>query len=208
MLASVIIITYNHGKYLSNCIQSLLKQSYENLEIIVVDDASKDKTQKIVESFSSKKIKYFQLNRHQGVALSRNFGIKKALGEFVFFTDADCEPLKNWVQEGITCFLENNCDAVEGKTIAENQNFSISNHFVENLNGGQYQTCNMAYKRNSLLKVGMFNAKYSLAYEDIDLALRIKKENKIIFCKDMIVFHKLVPWSSKHLFLNARRAKY
>ena len=208
MLASVIIITYNHGKYLSNCIQSLLKQSYENLEIIVVDDASKDNTQKIVESFSSKKIKYFQLKQHQGVALSRNFGIKKALGEFVFFTDADCEPLKNWVQEGITCFLENNCDAVEGKTIAENQNFSISYHFVENLNGGQYQTCNMAYKRNSLLKVGMFNAKYSLAYEDIDLALRIKKENTIIFCKDMIVLHKLVPWNTKHLFLNARRAKY
>ena len=208
MLVSVIIITYNHGKHLSNCLKSILKQSYNNLEIIVVDDASKDNTKKFVESFTSKKIKYFQLKEHQGVAFSRNFGIKKALGEFVFFTDADCEPLKNWVQEGIACFLENNCDAVEGKTIAENQNFSLSYHFVENLHGGQYQTCNMAYKKKELINIGMFNEKYSLAYEDIDLALRIKKQSKIVFCKDMLVFHKLIPWSTKHLILNAKRAKY
>ncbi len=208
MLVSVIIITYNHGKYLSSCLKSLLNQSYENLEIIVVDDASKDNTKNLVEAISSKKIKYFKIKQHQGVALSRNFGIIIALGIFIFFTDADCEPLKNWVQEGIACFLENNCDVVEGKTIAENQNFGISYHFVENLKGGQYQTCNMAYKKQNLINVGMFNKQYSLAYEDIDLALRIKKVNKIFFCKDMVVFHKLVPWTSKHLLLNARRAKY
>ena len=208
MLVSIIIITYNHGKYLGNCLKSLLSQTYENFEIIVVDDASEDNTRKVVKSMGSKKIKYFQFRQHLGVALSRNFGIKKALGEFIFFTDADCEPLKNWVQEGITCFQENHCEAVEGKTIAENQNFSLSYHFVENLHGGQYQTCNMAYKKKNLIKIGMFNEKYSLAYEDIDLALRIKKKNKIVFCKDMLVFHKLIPWSPVHLLLNAKRAKY
>ena len=208
MLVSIIIITHNHGNYLGDCLKSLLNQTYKNIEIIVVDDASTDNTRNVVESMISKKIKYFHFRKHKGVALSRNVGIENALGEFIFFTDADCEPVKNWVQEGVTCFLEKNCDAVEGKTIAENQNFSISYHFVENLNGGQYQTCNMAYKKKNLINIGMFNEKYSLAYEDIDLAIRVRKENRIVFCKDMLVLHKLVPWSSKLLLLNAKRAKF
>ena len=58
------------------------------------------------------------------------------------------------------------------------------------------------------MKAGMFNEKYSLAYEDVDLALRVKKKGEIIFCKDMLVFHKLVPWNPKHLLLNAKRAKF
>jgi|TARA_B100000959_G_C14947021_1_gene610287 glycosyltransferase involved in cell wall biosynthesis len=208
MLVSIIVITRNHGKYLSGCLQSLLGQSYDNFEIIVVDDVSDDNTREIVESLDLGRVKYFRNSEHSGVARSRNFGIGKASGEYIFFTDADCEPVKNWVQEGVACFRENNCEAVEGKTLAEHQNFGASYHFVENIDGGQYQTCNMAYKKKSLVSVGMFNEKYSLAYEDIDLALRVKREGKIVFCKDMLVFHKLVPWSPKHLFLNARRGKY
>ena len=112
MLVSIIIITHNHGNYLGDCLKSLLNQTYENIEIIVVDDASKDNTRKVVESMISKKIKYFHFRKHKGVALSRNFGIENALGEFIFFTDADCEPIKNWVQEGVTCFQEKNCDKI------------------------------------------------------------------------------------------------
>ena len=59
MMVSIIIITHNHGNYLGDCLKSLLNQTYENIEIIVVDDASKDNTRKVVESMISKKIKYF-----------------------------------------------------------------------------------------------------------------------------------------------------
>lgn len=208
MLVSVIVVTHNHGKYIGNCLESLLYQTFQELEIIVIDDVSVDNTRDIVQSFQSEKIKYFRNSEHKDVAASRNFGVRKASGKYIFFTDADCEPVKHWLQEGVTCFQETNCDAVEGKTLAEHQNFGASCHFVENLSGGQYQTCNMGYKKESLINVGMFNEKYSLAYEDIDLALRVKKKGEIIFCKDMLVFHKLVPWSPKHLLLNAKRAKF
>ena len=208
MLVSVIVITHNHGKYIGNCLKSLLNQTFQELEIIVIDDVSVDNTRDIVQSFPSGKIKYFRNSEHKDVAASRNFGVRKASGKYIFFTDADCEPVKYWLHEGVTCFQETNCDVVEGKTLAEHQNFGASYHFVENLSGGQYQTCNMGYKKESLINVGMFNEKYSLAYEDIDLALRVKKKGEIIFCKDMLVFHKLVPWSPKHLLLNAKRAKF
>ena len=97
---------------------------------------------------------------------------------------------------------------MEGKTIVESQNFGVSTHFVENTNGGQYQTCNIAYKKEYLNKINMFNEKYDLAYEDIDLAIRIKKISKIAFNDNMLVLHQLVPWNIKRLILNSRRAKY
>jgi glycosyltransferase involved in cell wall biosynthesis len=208
MLVSVIVITHNHGKYIGDCLKALLNQTFQEFEIIIIDDVSVDNTRDVVQSFHSGKIKYFKNNEHKYIAASRNFGVRKTSGKYIFFTDADCEPVKHWLQEGVTCFLETNCDAVEGKTLTEHQNFGASYHYVENLSGGQYHTCNMGYKKESLMKAGMFNEKYSLAYEDIDLALRVKKRGEINFCKDMLVFHKLVPWSLKHLFLNAKRAKF
>jgi len=78
---------------------------------------------------------------------------------------------------------------------------------VENFLGGQYQTCNIAYRRSTLLKLGMFNENYRIAYEDIDLALRVKKKYIIKFNPDMLVFHQLVKWSIRALISNALRAK-
>ena len=204
---SVIIVTKNHSKYLKSCLDSLLNQTYKNIEIIVVDHNSSDNTKELIYSLNNNKIKYFLYKENKGIADVRNFAIDKSNSEYIFFTDADCIVTKNWIEEGLKFFLENNVVAVEGKTIAENQNFGASQHFVENIFGDQYQTCNIAYKKEVLLECGMFNQKYKIAYEDVDLALRVKKNHQIKFNSNMIVFHQLVEWKIKNLIYNAYRGK-
>ena len=207
-LVSVIIITKNQSRFLKKCLNSILGQSYKNIEVIIVDDNSSDNTREIVESSKSNKIKYFLNEKNIGLAGLRNIGVLKSKGDFIFFTDSDCLATKNWIEEGMKLFLKYNYAGLEGKTIAEHQNFGVSDHFVENFTGGTYQTCNIAYKKEVLIECDLFNEKYYLAYEDIDLAIRIKKKNTIFFSSDMIVLHQIVPWTIKSLILNARRAKY
>ena len=206
-LVSVIIITRNHSQYLSRCLDSVLNQSYKNFEIIIIDHNSLDNTAELIQSYKSEKLKYFLYKEKENIAAVRNFGIKKSQGDYVFFTDSDCMVAKNWIEEGMIILSKNEIAGVEGKTVAEHQNFGASQHFVENYTGCQYQTCNIAYKKKILIDCGMFNEKYSIAYEDIDLAIRIKKSSIIVFNSDMLVFHQLVKWTIKGLILNSLRGK-
>ncbi|MEW5805352.1 MAG: glycosyltransferase [Patescibacteria group bacterium] len=96
-MVNVIIPTFNHGNYLPQAIDSVLSQSYQEIEVIVVDDGSTDNTRGIVEGYLKKypnKIRYFyQKNAGQGNAC--NLGIQESRGEFVAFLDAD----DLWVRE-------------------------------------------------------------------------------------------------------------
>ena len=206
-LVSVVIITKNHSKYLSKCLDSILNQSYKNFEIIIINHNSSDDTAEMIRSYMSEKIKYFLYTEKNNIAAVRNFGIEKSKGEYIFFTDSDCMVAKNWIEEGMNVLVKKEFAGVEGKTVAEHQNFGASEHFVENYLGNQYQTCNIAYKKSFLIGCGLFNEKYSLAYEDIDLALRIKKNSTIFFNPDMLVFHQLVKWTIKGLILNSFRGR-
>ena len=206
-LVSVIIVTRNHSSYLAKCLNSVLNQTYKNFEIIIIDHNSSDNTADIIKSYDSDKIKYFIYKKEKGIAAVRNFGIERSKGEYIFFTDSDCIASKNWIEEGMRLLIDNDIAGIEGKTIAESQNFGASQHFVENEYGGHFQTCNIAYKKKTLIESGMFNENYKIAYEDIDLAMRIKKNSTIIFNPEMIIFHQLVKWSAKGLIANAFRAK-
>ncbi len=84
-LISVIIPTYNVESYISQCLESLLCQSYKSLEIIVVDDGSTDNTIQIVEKYPVKVFK----QENKGASSARNKGIGKASGEYIHFMDAD-----------------------------------------------------------------------------------------------------------------------
>jgi glycosyltransferase involved in cell wall biosynthesis len=86
-LVSIIIPTYNYGRYLSKAVKSCLDQTYRNLEIIVVDDGSTDDTRKIVEGLDSRLVYVHQEN--QGVSAARNNGLGRARGAFIAFLDAD-----------------------------------------------------------------------------------------------------------------------
>ncbi|MGD1416410.1 glycosyltransferase family 2 protein [Bacillus stercoris] len=89
-LVSVVIPVYNAEKYLSTCIESVLNQTLRELEVIIVDDGSKDSSKKIIQEYASKDnriVPIFQEN--QGVSIARNNALDKAKGDFIVFVDAD-----------------------------------------------------------------------------------------------------------------------
>lgn len=97
---SVIIPNYNYSGYLKEAIDSVLAQTYENIEIIIVDDGSTDNSREVIESYGDKVIAVFQQN--QGVAAARNNGFAHSSGEYVAFLDAD----DVWIPEKIAWQVE------------------------------------------------------------------------------------------------------
>lgn len=89
ILISVIIPSYNHGKYLSRALQSMLDQTYAHWEVIIVDNYSTDNTDTVIDSYSDSRIRCIKINNNGVIATSRNLGIKNARGSWVAFLDSD-----------------------------------------------------------------------------------------------------------------------
>ena len=89
-LISIIVPVYNVENYLKRCLDSIIKQSYSNLEIILINDGSKDNSEKICLEYAKKdnRIKYFK-KENGGAASARNLGLKKASGKYIGFVDSD-----------------------------------------------------------------------------------------------------------------------
>lgn len=92
---SVIIPTRNRSKLLRRAIDSVLSQTLDRLEVIIVDDASEDDTEQVVRSIGDGRIRYIRNHHRQGASESRNIGIRLAAGQFVSFLDSDDE----WLPE-------------------------------------------------------------------------------------------------------------
>jgi len=113
-LITVIIPCYNIEKYVEKCIESIERQTYKNIEIIAVDDGSKDKTVEILNSLQKKysNIKVFKNNKNKGAAYARNFAIKKAKGEYIGFVDSDDYITEDYYEKLMQKAVEEKADIV------------------------------------------------------------------------------------------------
>ena len=87
-MVSVLITTYNCAPYIAQAVQSILNQTFQYFEFLIVDDGSTDNTEDIVKSFSDKRIRYIKRN-HFGRAAGLNFGLKNSSNEIIALMDAD-----------------------------------------------------------------------------------------------------------------------
>jgi glycosyltransferase involved in cell wall biosynthesis len=101
-VVSVIIPTYNRAHSIGKSIKSILTQSYQNFEIIVVDDRSTDNTEEIVKSFNDPRIKYIKHQHNSGAAVARNTGMENSSGRYIAFLDSDDE----WLPQKLTKQVE------------------------------------------------------------------------------------------------------
>ncbi len=97
-LVSVIIPTYNRAGIIRRTIESVQAQTYKNVEIIIVDDASKDNTEEVVKAIKDEKIRYLPNVNNQGASITRNNGVEAARGEYVAFLDSDDVWLPNKIE--------------------------------------------------------------------------------------------------------------
>ena len=101
-MISVIIPVYNAEKYLSQCIDSVLSQTYQDCELILIDDGSKDNSLAVCKSYNDARVKIIH-QENQGEAAARNAGLKIAQGEYIAFLDADDWWDKNFLLEMCSC---------------------------------------------------------------------------------------------------------
>ena len=88
-IVSIVIPTYNHAKFISKALESVINQTYKNWEAIIIDNNSTDDTNKIIKQYDDPRIKYLKINNNGVIAKSRNLGIKEAKGEWIAFLDSD-----------------------------------------------------------------------------------------------------------------------
>ena len=106
---SIIVPAYNEGVRIKKCLNSLINQSYKNIEIIVINDGSTDNTLDILKSYDDNRLVILtQKNKGQGAA--RNLGIKKASGDYLMFVDADDYVDKDIVKKLLNVIKDNNSD--------------------------------------------------------------------------------------------------
>ena len=189
---SVIVPVYNVEKFIDKCLNSLVKQSLKEIEIIVVNDGTKDNSQKIIDKYVKKypdKIKsYIKENGGQGSA--RNYGLKKATGEYIGYVDSDDFVEKDMYKKLYNKAKENNYDIVVcgNYNVSEDyQNKNIDafinnyNTDLENIFFGKMAVWNKIYKRDILIK-NKLEFKEKVWYEDLAFTLKaIMNSNTFAF---------------------------
>jgi glycosyltransferase involved in cell wall biosynthesis len=207
---------------LKDTIQSLFKQSYpkDHYEIIIVDNSSSDGTEEMMQRLkagSPCSLEYYRKD-NDGPGMSRNFGIKKAHGDIIAFTDSDCVADNRWIEKGIEK-MDEGVGLVQGKTLPNpNQTicpFTRTQEIVSE--DGIYQTCNMIYRREAIERAGGFSRDFMgrdrfgvpmIAGEDMDLAWKIKELGwKSVFADDAIVYHHVFVRSPWDLVFNYRKCQ-
>ena len=136
---SIIIPAYNAEKYINKCLDSIVNQTKEELEIIVINDGSTDKTEEKVKEYQDKRIKYYK-NKNQGIGKTRNFGIEKATGKYIMFIDSDdyiekdaCEKMYNKAEnENLDVVICDFYKEYDNGNIEEIRTNSFSNSSLEN----------------------------------------------------------------------------
>ncbi len=176
-MVSVIITTYNYENYIERAIRSVLDQSLSKrgYEVIVVNDASTDRTKKILENYEDD-VRVFNLDKNVGLAAARNFGIKKAKGQFIVFLDADDYMHRDLLLLQKTFLAENNkLDAV-----------SIDYYLVDD-RGTHLEhvssekkpiACGVMFRKDLLYNIGLYDESFR-AREEEDLRIRFQKKYSI-----------------------------
>lgn len=131
-MVSIVVPAYNCSKTISACLESILNQSYKNIEIIVVDDGSTDDTCLIVEQYINKdnRIKLIKKS-NSGPSGARNYGIENSSGEYLTFVDSDDIVYENYINNMIECMMNENADLVICNLIRFDETTEKTNNNVE-----------------------------------------------------------------------------
>ena len=226
---SIIIPIYNSEKYISECVDSILNQSYKDFELILVNDGSSDKSSILCEqiALSDYRIKTYH-KENGGAASARKYGVEKARGEWILFSDSD-DIMPNGAIEDLISKDNGNCELILGTILYKRQRlFIYTENFETSINKLEYikslldrktyyGPCSKLYKRSLFDNINWVTDKEIFQNEDLLMliALTTKIQNPIIVSNNYVHYHciekedsistkqmSLTGWS--HLFYKIR----
>jgi glycosyltransferase involved in cell wall biosynthesis len=192
---SAIIPCYNHGQYIQQCLDSIKKQTYTNIEIIIVNDGSTDPdTIRVINSINEPGI--IVINQtNQGLAAARNTGIDVSTGEIILPIDADDYLGDQYVEKAVNLLIKDN---EIGLVSCRGKYFGTRNNVVEN----EYVSAHSMLLYNSLfhcaifrksdfIYIGKYNVNMTKGYEDWEMYVRMMNyKNKVIQLPDIFFFYR------------------
>mgnify|MGYP001324756339 CR=1 FL=1 len=174
---SVVVITRNRVDLLEDCVKSVLNQTYERFEFLIVDDGSNDGTEDFIKTIKDPRIRYFK--RHaQGIPQARNFGVKNARGEFIAIMDDDDLMLPTRISDQMGCLTEGSDGSYGGwidHFLAENRlehNQGKERNYASILFSGSVMIHPASMVRRSVLLEYPYNESFAFG-SDYDMNLRI-----------------------------------
>ena len=130
---SIIIPVYNVEQYLAQCLDSVINQTYKNIEIICVNDCSLDNSFKILDEYSKndKRIKIINRENNGGLSAARNTGLDNASGKYIYFLDSDDWIDLDYIEKMLNAAIKNEVEVVLNTNIIEHKLNQIEQQFAE-----------------------------------------------------------------------------
>lgn len=193
MKVSMVMAVYNGEEYLGEAINSILAQTYQELEIIIVNDCSTDSTAKILEEINDVRVKIIHLATNKGAANALNVGIEQAGGDWIAIHDADDISLPYRIEEQVA-YLQGKqkvvavgsfIECIAGNNISEamfaymknverykNSIITWQQYREDLLKGCPHTHGSLLISKEALLRAGKYDPKYKIAY-DYDMLMRV-----------------------------------
>jgi len=232
-LVSVIVLNYNAGELLLNCIESVKKSTYKNLEIIVVDNISTDKSQRICKE-KYPDIKLIQNDENFGYCEGNNIGIREAKGDYIIILNPDTIVESNWIEELISAYNK------FGEGLYQPKHLSLNEKTVYMSAGNMLNIFGFGYAREKgnkdenqfnkieeisyasgtclftssavLKKVGLFDPFIFLYHDDLDLGWRASQLGiKSYYVPTSLIYHAesySLKWNAEKFYWLERNRKY
>ena len=201
-LVTVIIPTYNRAKVLGRAIQSVLAQTPEDFELLIVDDGSVDDTQGVVQQFSDPRVIYLKHEQNQGQCAAINTGIQNANGDYVCFLDSDDEWLPTMLEKQLAVFHKHDSNWGLVYTLAGSRQAdgTIDLAFDSQLRGNVYKealtqgylapSITLMVRKECFQKIGLFDTRFS-CFQDDDICFRLAKEYRVDLVPEVLaIFHQ------------------
>lgn len=196
---SIIVPAFNAETTLPACLASLVAQDYpkDRYEVLVVDNRSHDRTADIIRSFP---MTYLSEIKRQSSYAARNAGIRRASGEILAFTDADCVADPQWLARAVLCFRDQTVGGVAGKIGNHPPTNAIQEYLLDVLAQEDHlthrvhpyaATANVFYRKEVFDRVGLFDGRW-ISGGDADLAWRMQTQSpyRLIYWDSAVVTHR------------------
>ncbi|WP_034890227.1 glycosyltransferase family 2 protein [Gillisia sp. Hel_I_29] len=193
-LVSIIITCYNDYKFIEESVNSAINQTYQNKEIIIVDDGSKERTKSILKSLEAKVTKIiYQFN--QGVSVARNIGVNAAQGKYIIILDSDDFFMPSFCEKAIKIFNKENdvvnvtCKARWFWDDLDYQIFEPVGGTVVNFLKNNSSLANSLFTKDKFLEVGGYDEKMIHGYEDWEFFIRLHEKGGHTYVIPEILFN-------------------